>query len=100
VDPDDWEAIGRGNPAWPYRISTEHIEAEREAMRHLGDEFARERLGVPSAEDSGAGVFGPGKWQACADPASKAPDRSVIALDVAEGMGFSSFGSSGLRADG
>jgi phage terminase large subunit-like protein len=100
VSPDDWEAIGRGNPAWPYRISTEHIEAEREAMRHLGDEFARERLGVPSAEDAGAGVFGPGKWQACTDEKSEMHGPPVIALDVAEGMAFSSFGSAGLRADG
>jgi hypothetical protein len=68
-------------------------------MRELGDEFPRERLGVPSAEDSGAGVFGAGKWAACLDAQSSVSDQ-VVALDVAQGMQFASFGVAGTRTDG
>src|SRR6185369_11420919 len=64
VDADDLDAMARVNPGYPHRLTPENIEAERDMLRELGDEFVRERLGVPSAEDNGAGVFGPGKWPA------------------------------------
>jgi len=45
TDPDDWEAIARGNPALGHRITPEFVEAERAAMPLA--EFLRERLGIP-----------------------------------------------------
>lgn len=92
-------AAAQANPGLNIRIPEEHVEAEWDAMKELGDEFARERLGVPSAEDSGAGVFGAGKWQACCDPTSSVSDF-VVALSVGTGMQFASFGVAGTRDDG
>lgn len=43
-DPDDPATWARANPAYPFRITPEAIEAEREAM--TAPEFARERLGI------------------------------------------------------
>lgn len=94
------EAIRLANPAFGIRISEEFVESEFDAIGHLGDEFARERLGVPSAEDSGHGVFGPGLWQACCDPSSQIGGVPVVALDVSPGMTFASFGVAGTRTDG
>jgi phage terminase large subunit-like protein len=100
VDPDDLAALASANPALGIRISVEHCENEREAMRELGDEFVRERLGVPTAEDSTSGIFGPGVWPGLADPASKIDSRFALALDVAPRMAFASFGAAGFRHDG
>ncbi len=100
VESTDWDAIARANPGLGIRITTEHIAAEYEAMKELGDEFLRERLGVPSAEDSGHGVFGPGLWQACCDPSSQIGGTPTVALDVSLGMTFASFGAAGTRGDG
>ena len=99
VDPEDRDAWANANPGLNIRIPEEHVATEYEAMREMGDEFPRERLGVPSAEDSGAGVFGAGKWQACLDPKSTV-ESFVVALAVSPGMQFSSFGVAGTRADG
>lgn len=100
ADPRDPEVRARANPAKGIRISDEFIDDELKAMEGLGDEFARERLGVPSMEDAGAGVFGPGKWAACADPKSQISGTPTIALDVAPQMAFASFAAAGTRADG
>lgn len=94
------EAMYASNPGAGIRITEEHTESEYQAMKHLGDEFLRERLGVPSAEDSGSGVFGPGQWQACCDESSQIGGAPRIALDVAPGMAFASFGAAGTRSDG
>ncbi len=100
VDPDDDQAVAYANPGYPERLSPDNIAAEREMLRSLGDEFVRERLGVPSAKDDGAGVFGPGKWAACADPHSTISGAVSLALDVAPGMAFASFAAAGARTDG
>ena len=100
ADPEDWDAIARGNPALGIRITPEFVEDEFRAMGHLGDEFLRERLGIPSAADSTAGVFGPGTWAACTDADSQIESGLTIALDVADAMAFSSFAAAGWRADG
>ncbi len=84
-------AIRVANPALGIRITEEFCQSEYEAIGQLGNEFARERLGIPDAEDSGAGVFGPGLWQACRDPESQVVGSPVVSLDVAPAMAFSSF---------
>jgi phage terminase large subunit-like protein len=99
VSPTDREAWARANPALGIRITEEFIEAEFAAIGHLGDEFARERLGIPSALDSGVGVFPPGVWAACVDEGS-VPLEPAFALDVAPGHTFASFGAAARRADG
>lgn len=99
VDPDDNAAMAAVNPAYPHRLTPENLDAEREMLRDLGDELIRERLGVPSEEDSGSGVF-EDKWPGCLDEQSQIADGLTVALDVAPGMTFSSFGCSGTRSDG
>lgn len=102
VNIDDTEALAAANPGYPHRLTPDNIDAEREMLRELGDEFIRERLGVPAETDTGAGVFGPGKWVACADEKSEIPETNPVhvALDVAMDMEFASFAAAGTRADG
>ena len=97
-DGKDWDAIASANPGLGYRIDEEFIDVEYEAIGHLGDEFARERLGVAAAMDAGEQVFGPGRWPACADPKSQT-DVARVALDVSVGMQWASFAAAGPRTD-
>lgn len=94
------EAIARANPGYPHRISHEFVLAERNALGALGNEFPRERLGVPDARDAGATVFGPGKWAACGDPTSTLATCKALALDVSPGFEWASFAAAGAREDG
>lgn len=100
VDPEDESAIANANPGYPHRLTPENISAERDMLRDLGDELIRERMGVPSMEDNGAGVFGPGKWAGCLYPKSQIDGPVSLALDVAPGMAFASFAAAGTCADG
>jgi hypothetical protein len=97
---DDRDAWYRVNPGLGVRISEEWVETELEELAEHGDEFDRERLGVPSAEDAGATVFGPGKWAACGDPESQVEDPVTWSLDVGLDMEWASFSVAGKRADG
>jgi phage terminase large subunit-like protein len=100
TDRHDRDAWYRANPGLGLRITEEWIETELAALAELGDEFDRERLGIPSPEDAGAAVFGPGKWAACVDEQSSIVSDMAIALDVAPEMAWSSFAAAGRRADG
>jgi phage terminase large subunit-like protein len=100
IDPDDTDNWYTANPALGIRISEEFVRSEREAQRGLGDMFERERCGVPSSEDSGQSVFGPGRWQALADPETTFAGTPAIALEVAPDMSWASFGGAGRRPDG
>lgn len=100
VDPEDLDALASANPGYPHRLTPDNLEAEREMMRGLGDEYLRERLGVPSEEDSSAGVFPPGAWPGCEDESSTIAQGRRIALDVSPEMTWSSFAGAGIRADG
>lgn len=97
---DDRDGWAQANPAMGIRIPEGFIEAELAAMRDLGEEFPRERLGIPSSEDSGSGVFGPGKWAVCIDTTSRDNGLVAIALDVNDDQGWASFAAAGVRADG
>lgn len=94
------DAMAAANPGWPHRLTPENLDAELAMLGGLGDEYDRERLGIPSAPDLGAGVFPAGAWAACADPESKISSTRTVALDVAPNMTFSSFGAAGEREDG
>lgn len=100
VDIESEAAIAAVNPGYPHRLTPDNLTAERDMMRGLGDEYLRERLGVPSTEDSTAGVFPPGTWAGCHDPKSTIPTPLAIALDVAPAMTFAAFAIAGKRADG
>ena len=76
TDREDRDAWYRANPGLGIRITEEWVETELDALAELGDEFDRERLGVPSPQDSGESVFGQGKWAACVD------DRSTMVGDT------------------
>ncbi len=99
VDVDDRDAWYEANPALGIRISEEFVENELAALRALGDEFGRERLGVAADEDSGHGVFGPGGWPGCADSGSCREGRPVFAFDVGPDQAWASIGVAARRAD-
>ena len=100
VDGLDWDAIARANPALGIRISHEHIEAEYETLRELGDEFTRERLGVPSTPDLSAGVFPPGQWATLGDAGSKIVGDPTFSIDVGYKMAWATIGVAGVNAAG
>ena len=101
VDPEGREAWAAANPSLGIRISEEFVENELEALRELGTEFIRERLGVPDSPDSGAQVFGPGVWMACQDEQSRPAGGPVRwALDVHPDLEWASFAACSARADG
>lgn len=97
---DDLETIASANPGYGIRLTPENIKAERKMLADLGDEFARERLGIPSEPDEMAGVFPTGTWGACRDETSKISTKPVLVLDVMHGLTFASFGGAGHRPDG
>jgi phage terminase large subunit-like protein len=100
VDPQDRDAWAVANPSLGIRISEEFVENELATMAGVGDEFARERLGVPSAEDGAHGVFPPGMWGALADSRSKVAGPVRVAVDVTPDMAWTSFAAAGPGADG
>lgn len=95
TDPSDRDAWARSNPALGLRISEEFIENELASMSGMGDEFARERLGIPSPEDGTGGVFPPGMWGSLADARSQVTGPVRVALDVTPDMAWCSFGVAG-----
>jgi phage terminase large subunit-like protein len=81
--PDDADLLDRhawaqANPGYGIRISEDSVEAE---LVLDPVDFARERLGIWQ-DPSGASVFGPGTWEALADPASQAGKTVTFAVDV------------------
>ena len=78
---DDRETWRQGNPAFGIRISADFIQSERDAMEE--DEFAQERLGIPSELAGAEMVVEPEEWEhSASDTSSIAADRA-FALDVA-----------------
>ncbi len=98
TDKTDREAWYRVNPGLGVRISEEFVETELAAM--TSEEFERERLGIPSAPDNSAGVFGPGVWPVLKDEGSQPDGPVIIALDVSPNFEFASFALAGTRSDG
>lgn len=100
VDIRDRAAWAQANPGLGVRITDEFLAAQVDVLADLGDEFAREHLGVASMPDAGAGVFEAGAWAGCADPGSEITGPPAVALDVAPGMTFATIAGAGRRADG
>ena len=101
-DPDDIRSIAKANPAFGIRISSDFVEAEREAMPEA--EFQRERLGVgeyPAPLDGWLVI--PRRWfDATRDSADEPPRvrHPIFAVDVAPNRESGSIAVAGLRPDG
>jgi len=99
VDPADRDAQYAVNPAMGVRISEDFIDAERELMKDIPEEFLREIMGVPEEPSADGGDLIP-NWSQLVDPGSKIESHHRIALDVSPDRRWSSFGAAGRRGDG
>jgi phage terminase large subunit-like protein len=95
-DLDDREAWAQANPALGFRLTERKIAAERASMRD--DDFGRERLGL-WAEAGASGVFVPGSWESCTDPASQIVATPAFGVDVSVDRRTASLGVCGGRED-
>jgi len=93
-DPKTW---AKANPAYPYRISREAIEAERAAM--TDDQFAMERLGTWAGAAT-RGVIPAPSWTGQADAASVAVDPLARGVECGPELPRESLSPAGQRADG
>jgi hypothetical protein len=102
VDPADRDAQYAVNPAMGRRISEDFIDAERELMTDIPEEFAREVMGVPEDLDDGEAelVVPAAVWAALVDPSSVIATHCCYALDVSPDRRFASFAAAGRREDG
>lgn len=98
VDPGDRDAQYAVNPALGVRISEDFLDAERELMRDIPAEFAREIMGVAEELLVEEGMLFP-TWLELADPGSKIVSHHRIALDVSPDRRWAAFGAAGRRAD-
>lgn len=97
-DPSDPASWAKANPALGGRISVDFIQAELDAMPP--EEFARERLGVPSLPASELAVIPLDVWAALHDDSSEIAGPVVFAVEVAEDRRWASIAAAGRRADG
>ena len=97
ADPDDPSQWSKANPSFPRRTPAQAIRRMRENL--TDDSFMREALGVWDTSKTNA-VIDSHSWGLCADPASMAVDRLVLAVDVAPDRSMASVALAGLRADG
>lgn len=95
---DDRETWRQGNPAYGIRISADFIQSERDAMEE--DEFAQERLGIPSELAGAEMVVEPEDWEASADDASVLIADRAFALDVANDRSSAAVAAVGPNATG
>jgi len=96
-DLDDRDAWRAANPALGYRITTETIERERNALDD--DAFARERLSLWSTRHH-LTVVAMAEWAALADPRSVVEDPVAFAIDVTPDRSSASVAIAGRRSDG
>lgn len=76
---DDRNAWAQANPAYPYRISEQTIQSERDVM---SDEmFARERLSISPDPLEAGGPFGPA-WMEVQNPEATVSTPDLFAIDV------------------
>jgi hypothetical protein len=99
VDPADRDAQYAVNPAMGVRISEDFIDAERELMKDIPEEFLREIMGVAEEPLSDGDGTVP-TWSVLVDADSSIASHHRIALDVSPDRKWASFGAAGRRADG
>lgn len=94
-DPETWR---QGNPAFGIRISADFIQSERDAMED--DEFAQERLGIPSELAGAETVVELEDWSASADDGSFIVADRAFAFDVANDRSMAAVAQLGPNAAG
>jgi len=99
VDPADRDAQYAVNPAMGVRISEDFIDAERELMKDIPEEFAREIMGVAEELESGMDELIP-SWPQLVEVGSSIATQHRLALDVSPDRRWASFGVAGRREDG
>ena len=96
-DLDDPETWAKANPAFGVRISLEACADDRAAMDD--QQFARERLGMWDAVESG-GVLPAQSWADAADEHSVATDRFALGVECGPDLAWASVALAGQRSDG
>lgn len=96
-DPADRDVWLRTNPAIGYRISTEYLEAEFDALDF--DSFLRERLSVAEPTQVKSRMIDADGWLSRKDPASVPVGHLVVGVDVQPGSVSGSLGVAGVRSD-
>lgn len=88
-DPDAVESFAKANPGLGIRISVEHVQNERRAMKH--ETFLQERLGVGDWPVVGEAwkIIPKSKWEARADDSSVLSADFSLAIDVTPDLGYS-----------
>jgi hypothetical protein len=107
TDPLEW---ARANPALGIRISPEYVANEYRTLRHQGNTFQVERLGIgnwPKPEEEIKPAFDPGRWVVLKnrDPEfAVVPKRTLapvcIALDETPDMQWVTIAAAALLANG
>lgn len=96
TSPDVWAAC---NPSYGLVLEPEAVRQESLSLHP--DEFARERLGVPTPPASkSTPPITPDAWAAILDTASAAVDPIVLGIDATPDRRASSIAVAGRRADG
>ena len=99
VDPADRDAQYAVNPAMGARISEDFIDAERELMKDIPEEFLREIMGVAEEPLESGPALVP-TWLELVDKRSEVASHRKLALDISPDRKWSAFGGAGRRADG
>lgn len=99
VDPADRDAQYAVNPAMGVRISEDFIDAERELMKDIPEEFLREIMGVAEEPASEMDTLIP-SWPSLVDFESSITSAHRMALDVSPDRRWATFGVAGRRSDG
>lgn len=94
-DPETWR---QANPAFGIRISADFIQSERDAMED--DEFAQERLGIPSELAGAESVVEAEDWEKTGDDGSVIVADRAFALDVANDRSAAAVAQVGPNAAG
>lgn len=98
---DDVDAWYQANPALGIRISEDYVRSEFDAMRHIPQEFLRERLGVPEEpEGIESGPVPLEVWESLTDGQSATAGAVRLAFDMSSDRQWSTFGLAGRRLDG
>lgn len=96
----DVDAWYQANPGLGIRISEEFVNDEYQAMIHMPEEFARERLGIAEEPNLDGTVVDLVVFDDLADPESRIVSNLAIAVDVSPERTYATIAAGGRRADG
>lgn len=96
----DLDAWYQANPGLGIRISEEFVHDEFQAMIHMPEEFARERLGIAEEPNLDGTVVDLATFDELADAGSVIVSNLTIAVDVSPERTYATIAAGGRRADG